>query len=50
MANHLTTKILTPKMETIHEEFFKVDVDYYFEAPDQIISKRGRDKNKDSIV
>ncbi len=35
-----------PKMETIHEEFFKVDVDYYFEAPEQIISKRGRDKTK----
>lgn len=35
-----------PKMETIHEEFFKVDVDYYFEAPDQILTKRGRDKTK----
>lgn len=39
-------KNFDPKMETIHEEFFKVDVDYYFEAPDQIISKRGRDKTK----
>lgn len=35
-----------PKMETIKEEFFKADVDYYFEAPEQILSKRGRDKTK----